>query len=214
MTKVRKILVATVGFDEKFTIRAIMKHQDDIESFIGVLSEPVEQRAMQAANNIKMFIENYLIDKGRHIKYGFEEVDPSNPYTAISNLRKLFKPEYEYILNLSGGMRALIVETLTAFILSRARGAIEIELENFTGKITIDPKIYTAGPLSSDEEKIVNAIKKLEKATYKDIVRETGIPRATVFKHLSTLRNRGIITYQREGKTTYYILTDIGKALS
>jgi len=60
----------------------------------------------------------------------------------------------------------------------------------------------------------VNTIKKLGRATYRDITKETGIPRATVFKHLSALKNRGIIAYQREGRTTYYILTNIGIALA
>jgi len=214
VSRVPKVLVATVGFDEKFTIRALMRYQEEIEEFIGILSKPVEQRAAQAVDNIRGFIERYIRDRGRGIAYSFEEVDPSDPYTAISRLRRLFRPEKEYILNLSGGMRALVIEVLIAFTISRARGSIEIELENFTGKVAIDPRVLTAGPLSIDEERIVNTIKKLGKATYRDITRETGIPRATVFKHLSALKNRGIIAYQREGRTTYYTLTDIGRALS
>jgi len=209
-----RVLVATIGFDEKFVIRALIRHQEEIDAFIGILSKPVDQRAAQAADNIKGFIERYVRDRGRSLAYRFEEVDPSDPYLAISSLKKLFKQEDEYILNLSGGMRALVVETLTAFIASRARGVIEIELENFTGRIVIDPRVLTASPLNAEEERIVAAIRKLGRATYKDIIRETGIPRTTVFKHLSSLRSRGIIAYQREGRTTYYTLTEIGKALS
>jgi CRISPR locus-related DNA-binding protein len=111
-------------------------------------------------------------------------------------------------------MRALTVATFIAFIISRARGEIEIELENLQGRISIDPRIVTAGPLNSDEEKIVNTIKKLGRATYRDIMKETGIPRATLFKHLSSLKSRGVIDQQREGRNTYYLLTNIGRSLS
>ena len=111
-------------------------------------------------------------------------------------------------------MRALTIITFIAFIISRARGEIEIELENLQGRISIDPRIITAGPLSSDEEKIVNTIKKLGRATYRDIMNETGIPRATLFKHLSSLRSRGVIDQQGEGRNTCYLLTNIGRSLS
>ncbi|MEM4971936.1 MAG: CRISPR-associated CARF protein Csa3 [Sulfolobales archaeon] len=208
-----RILVSTIGFDEKFVIRALIKHLSNIDSFIGILSTPVEQRARQAADNIEKFIEKYM-DSGKRIPYSFEEIDVSDPYTAIAKIRRIFSPENEYIVNLSGGMRALIITVLIAFVISRARGIIEIELENFLGTISIDPRVLIAGPLSSDEEKIVNTIKRLGKATYREIIKETGIPRATVFKHLSILRSKGVIQQQREGKNTYYLLTNIGKALA
>lgn len=209
-----RILVTTIGFDEKFIVRALIRYLGSIDSFIGILSTPVEQKAMQAVDNIKSIIEKYLMNGGKRLAYEFIEIDVTDPYEAIAMLRRIFTPDNEYIVNLSGGMRALTIATFIAFIISRARGEVEIELENLQGKISIDPRIIMAGPLSSDEEKIVNAIKKLGRATYRDIMMETGIPRATLFKHLSSLRNRGVIDQQREGRNTYYMLTNIGKTYS
>jgi CRISPR locus-related DNA-binding protein len=211
---VARALVTTIGFDERFVVRALIRYLENIDHFIGILSTPIEQRALQAISNIKNFIDKYVVDSGKRLAYEFIEIDITDPYEAIARLKRIFTSNNEYIINLSGGMRALTIVTFIAFIISRARGEIEIELENLQGRISIDPRIITAGPLSSDEEKIVNTIKKLGRATYRDIMKETGIPRATLFKHLSSLRSRGVIDQQREGRNTYYLLTNIGRSLS
>jgi CRISPR locus-related DNA-binding protein len=211
---VAKALVTTIGFDERFVVRALIRYLENIDHFIGILSTPIEQRALQAISNIKNFIDKYVVDSGKRLAYEFIEIDITDPYEAIAKLKRIFTSNNEYVVNLSGGMRALTIVTFIAFIISRARGEIEIELENLQGRISIDPRIITAGPLSSDEEKIVNTIKKLGRATYRDIMKETGIPRATLFKHLSSLRSRGVIDQQREGRNTYYLLTNIGRSLS
>ena len=209
-----RALVTTIGFDERFVVRALIRYLENIDHFIGILSTPIEQRALQAISNIKNFIDKYVVDSGKRLAYEFIEIDITDPYEAIARLKRIFTSNNEYVVNLSGGMRALTIVTFIAFIISRARGEIEIELENLQGRISIDPRIITAGPLSSDEEKIVNTIKKLGRATYRDIMKETGIPRATLFKHLSSLRSRGVIDQQREGRNTYYLLTNIGRSLS
>lgn len=210
----KKILVSTVGFDEKFVIRALIRYLEEIEGFIGIVALPLEQRALQAIDSVKEFIEKYIRDREKSFNYSFVEIDLSDPYAAISRIKRIFRPEYEYILNLSGGMRALVVATLVAFGLSRVRGSIEIELENFLGRIVLDSRILSLGPLTSGEERrIINVLARVGRATYKDLIRETGIPRATIFKYLSTLRIRGVITIERVGRTTYYILTDIGRTL-
>jgi CRISPR locus-related DNA-binding protein len=211
---VARALVTTIGFDERFVVRALIRYLENIDHFIGILSTPIEQRALQAISNIKNFIDKYVVDSGKRLAYEFIEIDITDPYEAIARLKRIFTSNNEYIVNLSGGMRALTIVTFIAFIISRARGEIEIELENLQGRISIDPRIITAGPLSSDEEKIVNTIKKLGRATYKDIMKETGIPRATLFKHLLSLKSRGVIDQQREGRNTYYLLTNIGRSLS
>jgi CRISPR locus-related DNA-binding protein len=211
---VARALVTTIGFDERFVVRALIRYLENIDHFIGILSTPIEQRALQAISNIKNFIDKYVVDSGKRLAYEFIEIDITDPYEAIARLKRIFTSNNEYIINLSGGMRALTIVTFIAFLISRARGEIEIELENLQGRISIDPRIITAGPLSSDEEKIVNTIKKLGRATYRDIMKETGIPRATLFKHLSSLRSRGVIDQQREGRNTYCLLTNIGRSLS
>jgi CRISPR locus-related DNA-binding protein len=211
---VARALVTTIGFDERFVVRALIRYLENIDHFIGILSTPIEQRALQAISNIKNFIDKYVVDSGKRLAYEFIEIDITDPYEAIARLKRIFTSNNEYIINLSGGMRALTIVTFIAFLISRARGEIEIELENLQGRISIDPRIITAGPLSSDEEKIVNTIKKLGRATYRDIMKGTGIPRATLFKHLSSLRSRGVIDQQREGRNTYYMLTNIGRSLS
>ena len=41
-----------------------------------------------------------------------------------------------------------------------------------------------------------------------DLAKTLGIPHAVVSRHLSVLRNRGVVSPRREGKNVYYSLTD------
>jgi CRISPR locus-related DNA-binding protein len=127
---VARALVTTIGFDERFVVRALIRYLENIDHFIGILSTPIEQRALQAISNIKNFIDKYIVDSGKRLAYEFIEIDITDPYEAIARLKRIFTSNNEYIVNLSGGMRALTIVTFIAFIISRARGEIEIELEN------------------------------------------------------------------------------------
>lgn len=207
-------LVATIGFDEKFAIRSIVKHISEIERFIAVTSVPLDSRVSKALGLVEQFLNTYISDAEKKIEVHKVEIDVKNPYDAISVLRREIFEKFSgpYIVNLSGGMRALVVEVLAALVISGVRGIIEIELENFLGTIEIDPKLFYIGKLSENKAKIIKEIAKRKKVTYKDIARELGLPRATVFRELKLLRILGLIKVEKEERNSFYYLTDLGKA--
>lgn len=207
-------LVATIGFDEKFAIRAIIKHISEIERFIAVTSVPVDSRVSKALGLVEQFLNTYISGAEKKIEVYKVEVDVRNPYDAIAVLRREIFEKFagSYIVNLSGGMRALVVIILAALVVSGIRGIIEIELENFLGTVEIDPKLFYIGKLSETRVKIIREIAKRRKVTYKDIIRELELPRATVFRELKLLRTLGLINVEKEGKNSFYYLTDLGKA--
>jgi len=87
-----RVLVTTIGFDERFVVRALIRYLENIDHFIGILSTPIEQRALQAISNIKSFIEKYVVDSGEKLTYEFVEIDVADPYEAIARLKRIFTP--------------------------------------------------------------------------------------------------------------------------
>ncbi len=209
-------LVATVGFDEKFVIRAIMRHVDSLEKVYLITATPVEERVRKAVRLIEEFINKILKEPDKEIKLEVVETDLRDFFGAIAELRKKCFEEDEvantYVINLSGGMRALILAVLTAFVISGKTGKIEVELENFKGVISFGPELLREVGLGDYDKKILRSLAKRGKATYKEILKDTGLPRATLFRILKSLRLRGFINTEIIGRTSYYSLTDVGRA--
>lgn len=209
-------LVSTIGFDEKFAIRAIIRHISEISRCVFITATDSDPRVSKAISNINHFIDSYLANTDKKIERQLIEVDVREPYNAISVLRREIFEKFggTYILNTSGGMRALVVVTLASFIISGARGVIETELENFLGTITINPEIFHIGILSDNKASIVRAIAEHEneRVTYRDIINKLRIPRATLFRELKQLKSMGLIRVERVGTESHYYLTDLGRA--
>ena len=203
------VLVATLGFDEKFTIRALMRHADEINKVVIVAAEPFEERAAKALSEVEKFIKSYLGDKVIEVI----RVDPSNTYDAIVKLKNVFATYENYIVNISGGMRALIVELLIAYVLSRAKGVIEIELENLRGLVTLPPEIFTLPPLSSEELKILREIVRREFASPRELMEDLDIPRSTFYKYVKSLTLKRLILVRRQNKKTIYEPAELAKII-
>jgi sugar-specific transcriptional regulator TrmB len=62
--------------------------------------------------------------------------------------------------------------------------------------------------LSDAESKIYFSVLKLGTCTVKDISKNTGFHRTNIYDILEQLKEKGLITYFREGKTTKYKTTD------
>lgn len=207
-------LVATIGFDEKFAVRAIVRHLANIERFVAITSIPIDSRTSKAIGLVKQFLSTYLESTDKKLEVHTVEVDVRYPYDTISTLRREVFEKFvgPYVLNLSGGMRALVILTLASFVLSGAHGVIEIELENLLDVVQIDPRVFILGKLSESKTSIIREIAKRGKATYKEISRELGIPRATLFRELKLLKTLGLVGVERDGKNSFYYLTELGKA--
>lgn len=208
------ILVATVGFDEKFIIRSIMRHSDHLEKIILVVAEPIDTRVEKALLSVQQFVNTVVKSVERNIELMIYRIDPRDFYRSISLIREQCFKEVgtKYVVNLSGGMRVLILATLAAAISSNIDLIIEVELENFLSVINIDPRVYRFAILDDYKKRIIRSLYKLGEATYKDLMKDTQIPRATLFRNLKELRQMGLITVTRFGRDSLYRLTDLGKA--
>jgi CRISPR-associated protein Csa3 len=210
------ILVATVGFDEKFVIRAVMRHVDSLKKVYLITAAPVEERVKKAVRLIEEFISKILKEPGKEVGLEVIEADLRDFFGVVAELRKKCFEEDEvtntYIINLSGGMRALVLAVLTAFVISGKTGEIEVELENFRGVIRFSPELLRGVGLGDYDRKVLRSLAQRGKATYRELLTDTNLPRATLFRILKNLKLRGFIKAEITGRTSYYSLTDVGRA--
>lgn len=211
MSILNKVLVLTLGFDEKFAIRSLMRHSNGLNKVIIIVAEPVEERAQKALTTVKDFIERFM----ESIEYEVVTVDPSTPYDAISKLKKRLResPALSYIISASGGMRAVIVELIIAVSLIKISGELEIELENFKRTIKLPLKLLYMQPLSSEEYKVLKVLIDKKIATAKDIMDSLRIPRSSFYRYLRELESKGLIRETRKGKTALYEPTELAKVI-
>ena len=210
------VLVATVGFDEKFVLRAIMRRADTLSRVYLVTATPVEERAARAVKLVEDFVNRVLKGPGREVRLDVIEVDLRDFFGVVAELRrKCFeegKTADTYVVSLSGGMRALVLAVLAAFVISGRAGEVEVELENFSGVVRFSPELFRGVSLGDYDRRVVKSLAQRGKATYRELLADTGLPRATLFRTLKNLRLRGLIRAEVVGRTSYYSLTDIGRA--
>jgi len=135
-----KAVVATLGFEEKFAVRALVRRGLEPGDKVVLVTGPVIDKVAKAINYLREFLR-YFEGVGVEV---FEVSEIHNFTEAISKIKDLFRmllEKYDYVIvNLSGGMRALIIEVLTAIVLlpKELKDRIVIELDTEDGKATIE----------------------------------------------------------------------------
>jgi len=201
-------LITTLGFDEKFTIRFLMRHSEGSRVLYVITAEPMEERAEKALRNVEDFVRRYL----EGVELITKSVNPANPPEAIKAFKEIFTkhPGELFAINVSGGMRALILELVTAAVISRVNGHLEIELENFRGVVRIPLAAFTTPPPGSEEVKILKALAKVGGMAARELSKELGIPRSTLYKYLGNLLNNKLVKSVKYEGRVYYEITELG----
>ncbi len=200
-------LIITLGFDEKFCYRAILRHGIKEGDKIVLITAGLVEKVRKAYEWIKAFVE-----RSYDVEVRLVQIDVKNFTRAVKDVMSLldeFK-DYNLIVNLSGGMRALAVIVLFALLMRPMRNVrLEIELEDFSGLIEIPQNILRIHEIRQNltDEKIeilkliaqgLKDVKSLSKTLGKDV--------STIRRHISSLEELGLIKVEKrkplEVKTT------------
>ena len=200
-----KVLVLTLGFDERFAIRAIMRagvgSGDRIVVFV---VEPLEEKASKCLQMVRGFLSKYVQD----VELNICGVNVRKFEDAVSNikaeLRDIVKDADEVVLNLSGGMRALILETLSAALLLGFECRVEVELEDFTGVVYFPLRLLSSIRLSKGELEVLKLLETRNWMSLFDISRLSKLPKSTTHKRLKRLVNAGLVEAKRAGRRVVY----------
>lgn len=198
------IIILTLGFDEKFALRAIARRglspQDEV---LVILAEPIDVRVERAYTQLKEVIKKiYDQTTINSIIVNVKDFD-----AAICTLVEEFvkrKNSY-FIINLSGGFRALILEVLAAALLAEVKGEVESELEDFTKVVTFPLKILKTSEIDNIDLSILNTLSE-SGLPLSIITAKIGRGKTTVWRRLKRLEERGLVVHQK-----IYQITSLGR---
>ncbi len=188
--------MSTLGFDEKFCYRAILRHGLKEGDKIILITAKVVDRVKEAYEWIKKFIEKSY---GESVDVELIEIDVKSFEDSIRKIvEKLRELEgYSIVLNLSGGMRSLIAIVLLSLIINPMRNVkVEMELEDLSGIVEIPPPLLRIREMGAKliEERI-EILRKIKEG-YKDVKSLAEVmkkDKSTIRRHIYVLDELGLI---------------------
>jgi len=195
---VKNALILTLGFDEKFCYRAILRHGLKEGDKIVLITAGLVEKVKKAYEWIKSFAE-----RSYDIEVRLIQINVRNFTEAISKVTALLDElrDYNVIVNLSGGMRALVIIVLLALMIKPMRNLkLEIELEDFSGLIEISNnllRIHEIKQILTEEKVEILSLIVQGKGSVKTISEILKKDASTIRRHISDLERFGLITVEK-----------------
>ncbi|MEM4155913.1 MAG: CRISPR-associated CARF protein Csa3 [Archaeoglobaceae archaeon] len=188
-------LIATLGFDEKFCYRAILRHGIKEGDEVILITAEIVEKVEKAYEWIKRLIQASYSDK---VAIQLIQVDVKSPVEAIKKVAELLKgAEGKVIVNLSGGMRALVAIVLLA-CLAKPKANIEIETEDLSSLLEIPSSLLSLikNEPSENYMEILMAIKEGLKTVH-EIAKSLGKDESTIRRQLQELERMELIVAEK-----------------
>ncbi len=201
------IVVISLGFNEnsplRYMIRKGLKETDTI-----LITYPRQSKEDERALRARQALIKIISSIYHEIKIVEFPVNVQDFYCAVMELGQKIAEIHEpdIYVNLSGGMRALIAEILSALELFRINSEVTISLEDGTGEITFRSSDLLPKTLDKVMLQIISEVHSGH-GSIVNISNRLGVPKSTVWRKAVDLEKMGILL--KEGKE--YSLTDVGK---
>lgn len=221
VTDSKAVYVFTFGWSPEFVIRPLL--EESVPSDVTILlvaskpeSDYAAKRVKEALNQVKNFLELARIHDLQYV-----EVDVNAEFLEICRnvLRavKRFADTADRIkFYLTGGMRVLIIATLiVARLLGAAHRNVEIRLSMEDRPVTYTVPLsvleVSPGSLTDAQIEVLRLLKMLSEARFEDLA--LGRSPVTVRKHLTKLRELGLVSFTSRGRKQFYRLTPLGELI-
>ncbi len=204
MANILMIFVITLGFDEKFALRAIVRRGLRVDDeVLVILPKPVDERAERTF----MHFNEILSRMFHNLRISHFEVDARSFLDSLVELVNVFKERRggKFVFCLSGGFRALILEVLLAASFLGLDGDVEVEFEDSSSVVSFPLKWCRPIVLDDVEKKILAGVRD-GFDTVSGLVKATGLSKVTVWRKVKFLESMGFL--ERRGRV--YVLTGLG----
>jgi len=200
------ILIYTLGFEEKYVLRGIINRGIKPEDKIWIIiPKPRNERTDVALNNLRT-----IAGKLYGVKIEDFEVPIDDVYEAVSTLRSFFKErmrEDKIALNLSGGMKILVLAVLAAVNSLNMECEIDILREDLAKYYTFPIELFRSMGLDDVDRRILKALMNNAKGV-SEVARSIGVSKSTVWRRLEILARKGLV----EKKDKRYVITGLGRS--
>ncbi len=220
----RKFFLITFGWNENVVLSLIPKYAIKSGDVFMLLlpSGPQDPRTERALKTLDNYFSMHLHD----VKLVKERVPLTTFFeTILYILGKIIAAAKEFdkvFVNVSGGMRILVLATFSAALIARSfyPGKIEfteLEVEAKPEPITLPPPplsfpIFERGDKMEVSRKILEILEQRRTpASMDELLRITGKSRTTLSRYLSDLEQKGLIRSQQVGKRKLYEITETGR---
>ncbi len=205
--------MVTLGYTEWPVVSSLVKHGlesgDRIVTIVPLKSDARSAAAIQE-------IRNFLSKFSPGVSLEVLTVDVIKFEQAVATvLKRLFKEKKEgrnVIVNLSGGMRILILETYTALLLSGSAAVSEIVTED-KQELAL-PSLSTVSVLSLLKEsdlRVLEAAKNSESVVA--LAKTARLPLATAYRRVVALEKMGLLATVKRDRVRTVSLTALGRVI-
>ncbi len=209
------LLITTLGFDEKFALRALTSHKPSSLRVLALYtSEDTWSRVMKAFSQLRVIASQLGIEADIvRIDYHGEKLS-----VLAGRVKRLLenyaRDATSIVLALTGGPRILVVATLLAAVALPRHLAekivLRIEGEGFEAVVTEPLSNVVPLPLDETMRRIVNlllqALREGRSIGPTEVSQKLGIPKSTAYKRLQELVALGIASY--DPRTRSYQATE------
>ncbi len=206
-----RLIVFTLGFDTRFqmkTLTRIKTSSDDRVLLIRV--DEQHKQVDEAERDLVKFVKEIL-----GLEIHVLRVDVYNPHKAIPSIasKLLELSTGRVVVDLSGGMRALILQTLAAVLSVFPPSAVEIIVwtENLKEMITLSPRVFSIPRLDDLSLSILEVLSDGVPRSLRELVGILDKPKTTVYHKLRGLISEELVEEIRKPGTVLYAITSLGK---
>lgn len=206
----RKCVFMTLGFDagifmSSMAIHEILKN----DKYIFIVPEEQTERGALAEREILTNID-YLKNRGISIEYEFLRIHEEEVWGSILQIAEKIREhrDYEIFIDLSGGMRCIIIITLLAAISSKNRIKKLVTIQEKKGQ-RIEVPLFLETPKTSKTH-IIGRVAR-EPVTLEELSNELGRDESSVSRTLNKLVEQKFLERKRMGRTYIYTVSDLGK---
>ena len=198
-----RVLIITLGFDEKFAIRAITMHGLSKGDKIVLLTGPLVERTEKAASYVREFLNKYYPWEAEVELVVLPIEDFYETTSKVVELLKKFSRVREIVVNLSGGMRIVILALFTATLfLGLENLKVEAEAEDSSTYITMDPKplksLISMEELGVEKKEVLRVLaSETKRVSVVELAAKFGRDVSTIRRHVNSLEEKGLLIVRK-----------------
>lgn len=206
-----KLIVFTLGFDTRFQMRTLTRIgvEKDDKVLVVRTNEPHE-RVDIAERDLVKFVKEILGINVHVLRVNIYK--PHEAIPAIASILLNFTPFTKLIVDLSGGMRILILETLAAALSLFPPNIIDIIVwtENLKEMVRLSPRAFNIPRLDELSIQILEVLSDKVPRSLRELVDIIRRPKTTIYYRLRELISEGLIEEIRKPGSVLYIISDAG----
>ncbi len=195
---VKRVIVLTLGFDVRFQLRTLARlGPEGALSVLIVRPEGEEERAETAERELVEFAEKIL-----GLRVEILRVPVDDPARAVAWIASRLSRYVgcRFVADLSGGMRALILETLAALLTVASPEALKIIVwfEDLRGKVEVSPVLFKLPRVDEDSLRILAQLGEGVPRTLRELATVLRMPRSTTYAKLRRLVELGLVRSRKD----------------